>query len=254
MKRVAPFLLIRPVLVFMLLIPVIPPAAIGQAANTSAVLAWANRLRRQGGLPELGTDALLARTAAAYADDLKRRGVLSHVDQQGRRALGRFHAAGGTTVLVGEILGSGAAAPQVIAAWEASAGHREVVLNPLWTHCGAAAAQSGSTAVWVVLFTSHRIYPLEIQRCADGYLVRGRFTSVLPEEPILLSGIETVDPLHWDPGSAAFSFLIPAHRGEIYHRLGYFTQEEGLVVTNTFYPVTAVNSEEVTFDRGRECR
>jgi hypothetical protein len=254
MKRAARGLLIRPLLLFVLLIPPIPPGMIGQTANTAEVLVWVQHLREQRGLPELSTDPLLERTAAAYAADLKRRGVLSHVDQRGRRALGRFHAAGGTTVLVGEILGSGADLPSVTAAWEASASHRDVVLNPLWTHCGAAAAQSASTAVWVVLFASHRIYPLEIRRSADGYLIRGRFNSVRAAEPILLSGINTVDPLHWNPPGGEFSFLVPLDREEIYHRLGYRSPEGGLVVTNTFYPLAVVQAEEVTSGRERESR
>jgi uncharacterized protein YkwD len=254
MKRAARFFLILPIPVFALLVPLVPYGAFGETTNAAGVLAWLNQLRGQRGLSELATDPLLGQTAAAYAADLARRELLSHVDQWGRRALERFQASGGTTVLVGEILGSGAELASVIAAWEASPSHREVVLNPLWTHCGAAAAQSGSTAVWVVLFTSNRIYPLRIQRSADGYLIRGRFTSALAEQPILLSGVETIDPLHWDAASGEFSFSIPFDREEIYCRLGYRSQEGGLVVTNTFYPIRAVTSEAVTSDREKESR
>jgi len=243
-----------PILLLLLLIAPLPPAAFPQAAKSAEALAWVNHLRVQRGLSELDTDPLLERTAAAYADDLKRRGVLSHVDEQGRRALERFRANGGTTVLVGEILGSGAALQPLSAAWEASPGHREVVLNPLWTHCGAAAVQSGSTAVWVVLFTRHRIFPLQILRRADGYLIRGRFTSLGVEEPILLSGIETIDPLLWDAPGGEFVYLIPLDREEIYHRLGYRSRDGGLVVTNTFYPLEAVTSDAATSDRERESR
>jgi hypothetical protein len=202
---------------------------------------------------------LLYRTAAAYAADLNRRELLSHVDQWGRRALQRFQAHGGTTVLVGEILGSGADLRSVTAAWEASPDHREVVLNPLWTHCGAAAVQSGARAVWVVLFTSHRVDPLRILRSADGYLIRGRFISARAERPILLSGIETIDPLCWDAASGEFAYLIPFDREQIYCRLGYLSQGEGLVVTNVFYPLAAATaeaatSEAATYDREREPR
>jgi len=254
MKRAARVLPILPILLFALLFPLVAPSAFAEGANAAAVLVWVNHLRAQRGLPELDRDPLLERTAAAYAVDLKRRGVLSHVDERGRRALERFHAAGGTTVLVGEILGGGAALPSVTAAWEASAGHREVVLNPLWTHCGAAVFRSGAAAVWVVLFTCHRIYPMEILHRTDGYLIRGRFTSARVEEPILLSGIETIDPLHWDSASGEFSFSVPLDREEIYHRLGYRSPGGGLVVTNTFYPLEAATSEAATSDRGRELR
>jgi hypothetical protein len=162
-------------------------------------------------------------------------------------------------VLVGELLGSGAASASVIAAWEASAGHREVVLNPLWTHCGIAVERSGTTSVWVVLFTSHRVYPLQILPSAQGYLIRGRLASVRAQEPVLISGIQPIDPLHWDSASGEFAFFVSGEREEIYHRLGYRSIDGALVVTNTFYPVAclgskATESEAVTSDRERESR
>ena len=243
-----------------LLMALLPaPAAHAEGADRAGVLAWVNGLRTQRGLPQLGVDPLLEEAAAAYAADLGRRGVLSHVDELGRRALERVHAAGGTTVLVGEILGSGAALRSVAAAWEASTDHREIVLNPLWTHCGSAALGYGTTAVWVVLFTSHRIWPLEILHCDGGYLIRGRLAAAGAEAPVLLSGIEPVDPLHWNPSSRQFSFFVPTERERIYPRLGYRSGEDALVVTNTFYPLRAVQSQAaasdaLTSDRERECR
>lgn len=249
MKRAARIFLMLSILCVSLLMLLVPGAAFGQAAGTAEVLSWVNPLRAGQGLAELGPDPLLERTAEAYAVDLSARGVLSHVDERGRRALQRFQALGGTAVLVGELLGSGASLQSVSVAWEASRSHREVVLNPLWTHCGAAAVRSGSSAVWVVLFTSHRIYPLQILRYADGYLIRGRLASALAEEPVLLSGIETVDPLHWDAASGEFSFSLPLDRERVYHRLGYRSRGGGLVVTDTFYPLAAVTS-----DRERESR
>jgi hypothetical protein len=214
-----------------------------------------NGLRAPLGLQELATDPLLEKAAAAYAADLSRRGVLAHVDEQGRRALQRLQALGGTTVLVGEILGSGAILKRVWAAWESSPEHREVVLNPLWTHCGVAAASSGTTSIWVVLFTSHRIYPLEILRYPEGYLIRGRLHSVHAEEPVLLSGVDEIDPRHWDSTSREFSYFVPLDRGAIYHRLGYRSRDGTLVVTNTFYRLAAaVTSRPVTSDRERESR
>ncbi len=243
-----------------LLLALLPaPTAHAEDADRAGVLAWVNSLRTQRGLPQLGVDPLLEEAAAAYAADLGRRGVLSHVDERGRRALERVHAAGGTTVLVGEILGSGAALRSVTAAWEASTDHREIVLNPLWTHCGPAALRYGTTAVWVVLFTSHRIWPLEILHCAGGYLIRGRLAAEGAEEPVLLSGIEPVDPLHWDPSSGQFSFFVPTDRERIYHRLGYRSPEGGVIVTNTFYPIAALTysspeSDALTSDREEGCR
>jgi len=258
MNRVARIFLFLFVPTLALFLSPVPQAAFGedpQAAEAPAVAAWVNRLRLQRGLSQLATDPLLERTAASYAVDLAGRGVLSHVDEQGRRALQRFRAHGGTTVLVGEILGSAATLGPVAAAWEASAEHLEVVLNPLWTHCGAATAQrAGSNAVWVVLFTPHRIDPLEISRCPEGYLVRGRLAEPLAVEPILLSGIEMVEPLHWDSRGREFTYLISPDRGQIYHRLGYRSRNGDVVVANTFYPLEAVTPEPLTSCREREHR
>ena len=243
-----------------LLMALLPaPAAHAEGVDRAGVLAWVNGLRIRRGLPQLGVDPLLEEAAAAYAADLGRRGVLSHVDERGRRALERVQAAGGTTVLVGEILGSGAALGSVTAAWEASTDHREIVLNPLWTHCGSAALRYGTTTVWVVLFASHRIWPLEILHCAGGCLIRGRLAAAGAEEPVLLSGIEPVDPLHWDSASGEFSFFVSEDREGIYHRLGYRTADGGLIVTNTFYPPEAAKSDSpdsdaLTSDREEGCR
>ena len=266
MKRAARIFVIPPIFLFLLLlITSAPPAVFAQITDAAEVRvrAWVNDLRAQRGLRELDADPLLEQTAAAYAAELSNRGILSHVDERGRRALQRYQALGGTTVLVGEILGSGPDLPAVIAAWEASSSHRGIVFNPLWTHCGAATAwRSGSNAVWVVLFTSHRAYPLEILRSAEGYLIRGRFTSPRAEQPVLLSGIEAIVPLHWDARSREFSFFVPPEREEIYHRLGYRAQGAqggGLVVTNTFYPLAVVTAAAATAatatsDRGMEPR
>jgi hypothetical protein len=261
MKRAAGIFAVLPILLVLLLLPPFPPAALAQGGvpGTDRVCTLLSDLRVRRGFSRLGRDPLLERTAAAYAADLRRRGVLSHVDESGRRALQRYKALGGTTVLVGELLGSGADPAAVAAAWEASAGHREVLLNPLWTHCGVGSAVTGGTTIWVVLFTSHRIYPLEITRRSGGYLVRGRLASDRAEEPVLISGIERIDPLRWDPATGEFSFFLPRERGEIYHRLGYRSRDETLVVTDTFFPVKAAGSGPVesgaaTSDRERERR
>jgi hypothetical protein len=218
------------------------PLVSAEVSPAADVLAWVNDLRSRRGLSRLEEDPLLQRTAKAYSADLRDRGVLSHVDEQGRRALQRLKAQGGTTVLVGELLGSGATVLGVSSAWEESPRHREVALNPLWTHCGAAAVQSGSTYVWVVLFTVHRIFPLEILRRDHGYIVRGRLLSAQAREPVLISGIEPLEPLRWNSATGEFFYLVPTERGSIYHRLGYRSLQGNLVVTNTFFPLQAASS------------
>jgi hypothetical protein len=231
MKRV-------PILLLLLMLSPLP-AAFPETDAASGVLDWVNDLRARQGEGELAWEPLLERTAASYAGELRRRGVLSHVDEEGRRALQRFHASGGTTVLVGEILGSGENLRQVAAAWEQSPRHREVVANPHWTHCGAARVRTGTAEIWVVLFTSRRIDPLEILSTPEGYTVHGRIAAPEGREPVLLSGIDPLVPLNWDPESREFTFFIPLDRQAIYHRLGYRSAGGILVVTDTFYPVSA---------------
>jgi hypothetical protein len=231
-------------------VPLFAASAAPAGTDTgSALLLWVNQLRGRQGLPELATDPLLQQTAAAYAADLASRGVLSHVDQLGGRALQRFRGHGGTAALVGEILGSGLDFRAVVSVWEHSPSHREVVCNPLWTHCGGSSVRCGETGVWVVMFASRRIEPLRILLTADGYVIRGRLNSGEALEPVLFSGIERLVPLDWDAASRQFSFLVPVDRGELFHRLGYRSEAGALVVTDTFYPLAAVTS-----GRGREPR
>ncbi len=214
-----------------------------------AVPDWLNQTRARQGLSALRVDPVLERAAAEYAADLAERGVLSHADALGRRALQRVRDHGGTAVLIGEILGSGPDVRSIISAWQQSISHSEVAANPLWTHYGAASAPHGRNMVWVVLFASHRIYPLEIRGSADGYLVHGVLTAAEAEQPVLYSGIELMPLSDWDPSNREFSYLIPPDRRSLYHRLGYRSQTGDLVITNTFFPQGVA-----TFDRGREPR
>jgi len=211
----------------------------GGTETDPAVPTWLNRMRAGQGLSVLRVDPVLEEAAAEYAADLAERGVLSHVDALGRRALQRVRDHGGTAVLIGEILGSGPDVQSVTSAWQQSISHREI----------AASAPHGRNRVWVVLFAGHRIYPLEICGTADGYLVRGVLTAAEAEEPLLFSGLELLPLTDWDPSGREFSFLIPADRQSTYHRLGYRSQTGVLVITNTFYPQRIATS-----DRGREPR
>jgi hypothetical protein len=249
MKRAAWKIVILSILLFALSLTFVTQAVWAELSGTTYVLVWVNQLRAGQNLSQLKVDPLLEQTAEAYAADLAERRILSHVDELGRRALERFRVQGGTTVLIGEILGSGPRLPEVAAAWAESPSHREVMLNPLWTHCGAAAVRAGETAVWVVLFTNNRVDPLQILLSTEGYLIRGRLNPDRAAEPVLFSGILPIDPLDWDPDSGEFSYLIPRDREGIFHRLGYRSRGGEFTVTNTFFPEQAV-----TFDPGKERR
>jgi len=221
----------------------------GSTDTDPEVPTWLNQLRAGQGLSVLRVDPILEEAAAEYAAELAERGVLSHVDALGRRALQRVRDHGGTAVLIGEILGSGPDVQAITSAWQQSISHREVAANPLWTHFGAASAPHGRNWVWVLLFAGHRIYPLEIRGTDDGYLVRGVLTASEAEEPLLFSGLELLPSTDWDPSGREFTFLIPADRQSTYHRLGYRSQTGVVIITNTFYPQRIATS-----DRGREPR
>lgn len=214
-----------------------------------AVSTWLNQMRAGQGLSALRVDPVLETTAAEYAAVLSERGALSHVDPLGRRALQRVRDNGGTAILIGEILGSGPDVQSIISAWQQSSSHAEVAANPLWTHYGAAYILHDRNMVWVVLFASNRIYPLEIRGSADGYLLHGVLDAAEAEEPLLFSGLELLPVSSWNPSSREFSYIIPADRQDIYHRLGYRSRTGAPVITNTFYPQGFATS-----DRGRESR
>ncbi len=212
------------------------------AESNRAVLSWLNGLRSQAGGGQLLPDSLLDRTALQYASELARRGVLSHVDGQGHSALQRYRAQGGTTTLVGEILGSGPDLYAVTAAWEQSAGHRDVVLKSQWTHCGVGSARFDGGEVLVVLFTAHRVLPLDIQESEAGFLVAGRLSTGQAAQPVLYSGTRLLETVEWNRISGEFAFEVPRSRGTLYHRLGYLEADGRLVVTNTFFPQNIATS------------
>jgi uncharacterized protein YkwD len=110
-----------------------------------------SQARSQENLPSLTRDVQADRTAALYAAELARLGVLSHRDGRGRSAADRF-AWTGRLVTVGEILGAGEDLKSLVPAWMASQGHRNILLSSRWDSWGLGLARSGRIWVAVVLF------------------------------------------------------------------------------------------------------
>jgi hypothetical protein len=250
MKRVRPAALLG----LLLLLPA--PGVRGGCPRSpaEALLPWVSCVREAAGSGPVAVDPLLERAAGDYAAALAARGVLSHRDPQGRNALDRVQAAGGTTTLVGEILGSGIAPAEIRAAWASSRTHREVVESPLWTHVGVGCAATGSRQVWVVLFGAARIKDLRIEELrasgsARGFRVSGRLPPGQSLQPVLLSGFVLLEPELWSPRSGRFQYVLPGAAAEVYHRLGYQDAEGDVTITDVFYPGRVATSSPETVPR-----
>ncbi len=195
-----------------------------------------NRLREKSGLKELKRDSVLTATASGYAGVLLTRNRLSHRDPIQRTALDRFRANGGTSTIVGEIIGSGPDLGQVMQAWEDSNQHLEVILKPNWTHIGAGLASDPGRRIWVVLFTINRVENLRLLENGEGYILSGSFIPDEAEQPILLSGISGIEPTAWQNQSRSFQYRLPYSAAKLYHRLGYISREGQIKITDVFYP------------------
>lgn len=215
------------------------PAVAQEAGAAPRMLQRLNELRQAGGIAELQWDETLARTAADYGRLLGQRGELSHRDPTGGSALQRYHAQGGTAVLVGELLGAGPHAAAVAAAWRLSPPHREVLLDRRFTHAGAGFCPLAAGAeVWVVVFARRLVEPLLLRPAPQGYCLEGRFLPAAEGvlEPFLLSGIRLLAAERWQPEQRWFRFLIPQEQGDVYHRLGYRSAEGEPLLTDVFFP------------------
>jgi hypothetical protein len=251
-SRPAVFLLL---LLFLALLGTMPAAgqAVSGAAPQEAAWAWVNRIRAARHLDPLPTEPALERAAAAYAALLASSGRLAHRDGAGRGALARYRAAGGSAARVGEILGAGPDLESVTAAWEASPAHAAAALDSRWTHVGAASApqtsapaapgrvqSSSSVRVWVVLFAEQRVEGFRVVRdSGGGYEVSGAFRDAEAAWPVLLSGLEALEPAGWEQGRRAFLFRLPGVAGPRYQRLGYRAGTGKFTLTSAFYPEPA---------------
>ncbi|MBN1835968.1 MAG: CAP domain-containing protein [Spirochaetales bacterium] len=232
------------------------PSLFGECppSDTFEILSWLGAARRGAGCAPVLTDPILEQAAGDYAAELAARGVLSHRDRRGADALDRVQAAGGTSTLVGEILGSGLDPREVGPAWAASRSHRAVVENPLWTHVGVGCASLGARRVWVVLLVARRMAELRIERLPGGqgeggFRVSGRMDPGGARSPVLLSGVVPLEPERWDPESGFFDYRIPADSGLVYHRLGFRDGEGRVSITDVFFPESAATFSPGTAPR-----
>ncbi len=117
-----------------------------------AIKAWyAERLEvfpELKSLPEWSPS--LSAFALAHAQDLIRRGVLSHRDAQGRDVAQRAGEAGLPPGEYGEVVGAGPLWQKIWYAWRNSPEHRELLLEPHWQAWGGALVRDGKVLVCVI--------------------------------------------------------------------------------------------------------
>ncbi|MCX7032029.1 MAG: CAP domain-containing protein [Spirochaetes bacterium] len=172
-------------------------------------LAWANALRGTTA-PALRPDPLLSQAAGAYAAELAATGVLSHTGPaDGSRLLDRFFREGGTAFEVGEILGAGPDLAAVELAWEASPGHRRVVLGERYTIMGWGSASRGTQQVWVVMMARTVVEGLSLEEAAGVLVVAGKLGPSWAIEPWLDAGSGESSPSAWDSVTRRFEYRVP---------------------------------------------
>lgn len=195
---------------------------------------WLNGVRRVAGVPSVSSDELLGRAASAWAARLAASGVLSHRGDDGKSALDRYRALGGTEVRVGEILGAGPTLGDVEKAWMKSPEHRKLALGGAWTHVGWGSAAFGQEQVWVVQFTEKLVEDLTLEPVPEGMALRGRFVTASAEAGLLFAGLEALSPQAWDVKSRQFTFVIHGSPVAGYFRLGFLSASGAFTLTNAF--------------------
>ena len=197
-------------------------------------LPWLAGIRRAAGVQSVTLDTVMALAAERWAASLAEAGTLSHRGDDGSGPLDRFRAAGGTDVHVGEILGAGPTLADVEKGWLRSSEHRQLALEPSWTHVGWGMARRGGSEVWVVLFCERLVRGLTLERGPGGLHVSGSFAFDGSGAPLLYSGLRPLQPSSWDPVSRGFDFLVPDSLLAGYLRLGFITPTGAFRLTNAF--------------------
>ncbi len=131
------------------------------AGPEAELLERVNAVRTQHKLIELAPSQELARVARAHAEDMARRGYLSHVNPEGEDPLQRAQGAGVSGFrLFAENIGattvSGDRVRTIVEEWMRSRDHRENLLNPAFNTSGVGVVESGSGQTIIVeLYASY---------------------------------------------------------------------------------------------------
>jgi uncharacterized protein YkwD len=109
------------------------------AGAQSDLVALVNAYRAANGLQAVSLNGALTAAAAWMAGDMAAKNYIGHVSSDGRSATQRMSAFGypAGSMFTGENLGAGyGTAGDVLAGWQASAGHNAVLLNPYYNAIG----------------------------------------------------------------------------------------------------------------------
>jgi uncharacterized protein YkwD len=125
-----------------------PPDLTNAAAR---LLVATNATRQRAGLPPYAAHPILRATAAAHAQDLGRRGVLSHTGADGSSPFDRMTRAGYAYSRASENAAAWQTSPeQAVADWLSDPPHRANILGP-FVHCGGGVGMDRQgRAYWVM--------------------------------------------------------------------------------------------------------
>lgn len=141
------------------------------AAFAQRVLELTNQARREAGLPPLKQNETLQAVALAHAQDMAENDFVGHVGSDGSTLAQRLRNAGFTGwLMASENVAAGFSTPEdVVAAWLASPGHRNNLLNPSLREIGVAYVYDAEDTYgpfyhyWVQVFSCRRkVYPVII--------------------------------------------------------------------------------------------
>ncbi|MEL6136100.1 MAG: CAP domain-containing protein [Cyanobacteria bacterium J06628_6] len=131
------------------------PQTLAQAPDTDELLRLTNAERAAIGLSPLRLSAELGDAAQAHAEDMARRGELSHTGGDGSSMGDRIDATGYRYRAAGENVACGSArGSATLQQWMGSPGHRQNILNPDFTEIGFGQAdgQGHCSPYWVQVF------------------------------------------------------------------------------------------------------
>ncbi|MBP9040540.1 MAG: hypothetical protein KBF64_02060 [Anaerolineaceae bacterium] len=110
------------------------------AGIESSVLAYVNYQRTNAGLQALTVSSALSSAARSHSQDMATNNFFSHTGSNGSSAFDRMKSAGFSYSAAAENIyaatGSQNSASAAVAAWMASSGHRENILNAAYTYAG----------------------------------------------------------------------------------------------------------------------
>ncbi|MGQ9715234.1 MAG: CAP domain-containing protein [Anaerolineae bacterium] len=203
------------------------------AAFAQRVLELTNQARREAGLPPLKLNETLQAVALAHAQDMAAHDFVGHVGSDGSTLAQRLRNAGFTGwLMASENVAAGFSTPEgVVAAWLASPGHRNNLLNPSLREIGVAYTYDAEDTYgpfyhyWVQVFSCRRrVYPVIINdekavtssRRVDLYI-----HGVGWAEEMLLSNWPDFHDASWQPYQPEVTWSLEAGEGErtVYVRL-----------------------------------